>query len=299
MEKVVVGGIEKRLDSKLDASVNWVLEGGLEARYVQRVPEYFIVYLSSHDGCNKACRFCHLTQTGQTSFNEVGLEGYEKQARVVLAHYDELVAKGMVRARHVNFNLMARGEPLANSVVLTQLTELEAVLGRLAAERGLMFNVNVSSIVPLEAVERGLVRIFEGTKHSQLFYSMYSADAGFRRRWLPKAAGVEVVLEQVHELQKAMPELGVVLHWALIEGENDSQAALDKVGALVKSHGVRARFNLVRYNPYSEGQGKEASEGVLKERLIQIERFMEVSGSRIVPKVGFDVKASCGMFVHR
>lgn len=299
MARVVVGGIEDRLESKLDASVNWVLEGGVEARYVQRVPEYFIVYLSSHDGCNKACRFCHLTQTGQTAFNEVGLEGYVAQAKVVLAHYDELVVKGMVRAGHVNFNLMARGEPLANGVVLTQLRVLEELLGGLAEERGLTFKVNVSSIVPMEAVGRGLVHIFEGTKHSQLFYSLYSADEGFRRRWLPKAAGVDEVLGQIRELQSVMADFGVVLHWGLIEGENDGEGVLERIGELVRGYGIRARFNLVRYNPYSEGQGKESLEGVLKERLVQIERFMEVSGSRIVPKVGFDVKASCGMFVSR
>ena len=100
--------VTQRLDSKLDASVNWIFDTGVEARYVQRVQDYFIVYLSSHTGCNKACRFCHLTQTGQTSFQHVTLEEYKQQAEVVLAHYDNLIKNGMPTATRVNFNFMSR-----------------------------------------------------------------------------------------------------------------------------------------------------------------------------------------------
>ena len=58
------------LTSTQDESINYIFkekEGQFEARYVQRVPEYAIVYLSSHTGCNYNCRFCHLTQMGETS----------------------------------------------------------------------------------------------------------------------------------------------------------------------------------------------------------------------------------------
>ena len=76
--------LNKILPSELDSSVNFIFDNMMEARYVQRVPDYFICYLSSHDGCNKACRFCHLTQTGQTSFNEAGVAQYVEQAKHVL-----------------------------------------------------------------------------------------------------------------------------------------------------------------------------------------------------------------------
>lgn len=289
--------VTQRLDSKLDASVNWIFDNGVEARYVQRVQDYFIVYLSSHTGCNKACRFCHLTQTGQTSFQHVTLEEYKQQAEVVLAHYDNLIKNGMPTAVRVNFNFMSRGEPLANPVVLENLVELERVLGQLATKRGLAFKLKISSIIPMEAVNRGLDNIFHKTKFSQLYYSLYSVDTNFRKRWLPRAANPDVVMEQIRELQEENPMFSVVLHWALIEGENDQSYQIDHIGEVIRYYGIKARFNLVRYNPFSEDQGKESSAEVLDERLKQISFYMRVEGSKMIPKVGFDVQASCGMFV--
>ena len=63
--------------SSVDASVNWVREadiGRVEARYVRRSDDYFVVYLSSQTGCVQACRMCHLTASGQTQLRNVTLD---------------------------------------------------------------------------------------------------------------------------------------------------------------------------------------------------------------------------------
>src|SRR5262249_56151998 len=73
-----------------DASVNWDRPadvGRLEARYVRRCADYFVVYLSSQTGCAQACRMCHLTATGQTHLRDATFRELIEQAQTALDHY--------------------------------------------------------------------------------------------------------------------------------------------------------------------------------------------------------------------
>jgi 23S rRNA (adenine2503-C2)-methyltransferase len=286
------------LRSAQDLSANFVSASGQESRFVRRTDDFFIAYLSSHNGCNLSCRFCHLTQTGQTSFVESSLSEMWDQARLVLEHYRQQVASGaQPPASKVHFNWMARGEPLASSVVTGQWEALTQGLVDLAASHGLHdVRFNVSSIFPKEAQAHKKLALMRGAHRPIVFYSLYSVDPAFRKRWLPKAADPSEVLDALSQWQ-ASTDGEIVFHWALIHNENDSVEAVEAVKAAISSRGIRARFNLVRYNPFSEGQGVESHEDVLDDRFNRLRAAMTVPGSRIVPRVGFDVKASCGMFV--
>src|SRR5947209_16923675 len=103
--------------SRQDASVNWdraADPGRLEARYIRRCPDYFVVYLSSQTGCAQGCRMCHLTATGQTRLRDATFGELIGQAKVVLDHY----RREAEPARTVHFNFMARGQPLANRALV-------------------------------------------------------------------------------------------------------------------------------------------------------------------------------------
>lgn len=280
-----------------DASVNFVApfdSSLIEARYVRRVPEYFICYLSSHNGCDKACRFCHLTQTGQTAMVPAHYADYVSQARQVLQHYDSLGAP----AETVNYNFMARGEPFENPLILTNWRRLRGALEMMSNTRGLEARYNLSTIMPATLGARPLRDILGPEPHgTSVYYSLYSMRPEFRKRWLPKAMDPYAALSRLAEWQR---DTGgeVVLHGAFIAGQNDDRETVAEILDVVDSLQLRTRFNLVRYNPYSPAQGVESPEAVIQARFQQIADALGDPRSRIVPRVGFDVKASCGMFVE-
>ncbi len=282
--------------SQQDASINWdkpVDVGRIEARYVRRCQDYFVVYLSSQTGCDQACRMCHLTATGQTRLRNVTLEEFLEQADTVLGHYRENTPP----ADSVHFNFMARGEPLANPVLLSQADEL---LGELA-RRAISFNVRprylVSTIFPKELGDRRLEDIFL-TYHPEIYYSIYSVREEFRRRWLPKALSVTEALDRLVSWQRNTYKI-CKIHYAFIEGENDSEADVHAICDELESRRLMVHVNIVRYNPQDPlRHGTEPSEEVI-ERNAEIYRSrLPYARVRVIPRVGFDVQASCGMFVQ-
>lgn len=282
--------------SSIDQSVNFVWDLGdkrlVEARFVQRDPSYFIVYLSSQTGCTQACRFCHLTATRQTSFDQMGVLEFMEQAQAVISYYRERVDAGMVPATKVHFNWMARGEPLLNPHILQCHHELFATLRKLVPELEVRFNI--SSIFP-----KGCLPALDSLLDApgvRIYYSLYSLEGSFRRRWLPKAEDPWKVLTRLAQAQEASG-LPVILHWALIEGQNDSEKQAQDIVNAVNAVGLNAKFNLVRYNPWSERQGRESPEPVVQKVFTVMHKGLQSSTSRIVPRVGFDVAASCGMFL--
>jgi len=287
------------LPSQQDQSVNFVSEGDfagtIEARYVRRTQEYFIAYLSSQSGCRKACRFCHLTQTGQTQGVDVDIEGLFEQAQTVLAHYQGLLAQAQASAQSVHFNFMARGEVFANHKVLADADRLVEGLGARAHALDLIPRYKFSTIMPTEMEALELTDVFARTQ-PDIYYSLYSMDSAFRRRWLPKAIDPISALTKLARWQQLTRKIPV-LHWALIAGENDDERTIEDICQAVATLGLLVDFNLVRYNPYSERQGRESAEEVVEARALQLQELLPAARVKIVGRVGFDVKASCGMFV--
>lgn len=281
-----------RIASVEDASVNFIAAaddgGAFEARFVQRTQEYFIVYLSSQSGCRQACRFCHLTATGQTTTQGADRQRYLDQARIVLAH----AQTAATAARRVNYNFMARGEPLANPHFLADSSGIFADLG--AWRPDLESRFLVSTIMPADLTAR--LDLLLADPRARLYYSLYSLRPAFRRRWLPRAMAPLRALDLIAEYQ-AHTGRDVVLHWAFIAGENDTEAEIDEILTEIDQRAIRARFNLVRYNPYGPRHGVEVEAARLQSLFARMQLGLGETGSRIVPRVGFDVKASCGMFI--
>ena len=288
------------LTSEQDLSVNWITDhaqtGKEEARYVRRSEDYFIVYLSAQTGCKQACRFCYLTQTGQTNYVDLTMDEMAQQAEPVLAHYKKVRGE-QGAAEKVHYNFMARGEPLANPHLIEGFPALHAALSKAAHDLSLTPKFKISTIMPKCAEAADLLKTFSGLSSVGVYYSLYSLEPAFRRRWLPKAMCPYKALDKLAALQEHDPNITLALHGAFIEGENDNLANAQAMIDEINKRSIKAKFNLVRYNPYSAKQGREAPQETLDDIFTLMQHGLKGENSRIVPRVGFDVNASCGMVV--
>lgn len=283
--------------SNLDASVNFTSRdpdvGMIEARFVQRSSDYFIVYLSSQTGCFKACRFCHLTALGENKFENVTPDDFLSQAHTVLAHYD----KAGIQAPKVHFNFMARGEPLDNPIMLENSASILRPLADEAKRRGLEYKFLISTIMPDTMTNIRLTDIFKDEDlYPEIYYSIYSLNPRFRRRWLPRAVSPHTALSNLCEWQGVTGKIPKI-HFAFIKGENDSEADIRQLCETINDYGLKVNFNIVRYNPYSEKYGEESNMETINRNVQLMNDILKPDSSTIVTKVGFDVAASCGMFI--
>lgn len=283
--------------SQIDQSLNIIYPasqiGQYEARFVRREDDYFIIYVSSQSGCDQACRMCHLTATGQNKLENASYEELVKQAALVYEHYDIQSNK----AKLVHYNFMARGEALNNPVVLNDNERLLGTYGAMAQSRGLEAKYLISTIMPESMGERTLVDIFPNTL-PEIYYSLYSTDEKFRKKWLARALPYERSLELLKEWQDYNGKVPKI-HFAFIEGENDSEQDMINMAEAINEIDLKVNLNIVRYNPYSDKYGKESDESVIHRNVSILVDLLKPAQYRVVPKVGFDVQASCGMFVGK
>jgi 23S rRNA (adenine2503-C2)-methyltransferase len=279
------------LKSEIDPSVNFVWDVGdkeaFEARYVRRHQDYMACYLSTQTACAQACRMCHLTFTGQNKPRDAKYEEVLEQARTVMDHYLAQPA-----AKTVHYNFMARGEPLTSQVILEDSEDLLIHLGAIAKDCRLVPRFLISTIMP-ETLPDTLVNLFPAV-HPEIYYSLYSMDPTFRKRWLARAMDPEKALGLLAEWQRHTKKI-VRIHHALINGANDLDDDVYDITRAVTKVGLRADYTLVRYNPPSDGHGSESTRYERYAELLT--RYSPESRVKVIDRVGFDVAASCGMFV--
>lgn len=278
-----------KLVSVEDASINYVIpkndNGYLESRFVQRDPSYLIVYLSSHTGCNQSCRMCYLTQTNQTMMADASMSDYLNQALNVLSELDfkDLKSKGLTR---VKFSFMSRGEPLLNKTIQNNWEGLRKNLKSLVPSY-LNVEFNISTILP-KSFDKRLSDIFT-TDDVVIYYSIYSLQNTFRKKWLGKAKDVYEALEEFSQFSKRS-KARLKFHSAFIAGENDYLTDIVAMHDHLQSRFGSFAFNIVRYNPISYRLGKESA---------NLDSIKMILNADIKSKVGSDVSASCGMFYNK
>lgn len=294
-----------RLNSTEDASINWVLPApsGLffETRLVERENGHFIIYVSSQSGCVQKCRFCHLTQTGQTrEIMNASPADLGEQLEYSLRGLAEARAAGK-RVNRISISFMARGEPLDRPHFVD---DFEAFSGRVAPYilshlgfSGTPVTYKISTIFPVELASsfEGVLATLGDMPNTKLYWSLYSLESPFRRKWLPNASDPHLLAHILRPFYKSTGRL--IIHSAWIDGENDSEAQATALADFLGKNFGGVRFNHVAYNPYYRGQGSVGKESP-PEIIERNNNILKKHGMLVksIKRVGHDVKASCGMF---
>lgn len=306
-----------KLLSSQDASVNTVVDGAFETRFVVRESteksgqDDIIIYLSSARGCAQACRMCWLTQTGQTDETPATLEDFIKQAQLSLGEAEKYVYENNRTVASVHYNFMARGEPMLNPIIRNDFEPLgDALIMEAAAfleaigagNSDIPVKFKISTIMAgiYERDEHGTIvdglsKLHFGKYQPEIYYSIYSMDPEFRKRWLPKA---EVPNEALRLLAAYHRSGGAVrCHSAFIYAHNDEIKDIRGVVQAINFYALPKIFNIVRYNSPDETKSQEAPE----EHLEAIVKFLKEKDFEVqmVSRVGTDVYASCGQFVSK
>lgn len=286
---------EYELHSTIDKSVNMIRvindDQAYESRYVRRTDEYFISYISSQSACSQGCKMCHLTRSKQTIPRNASRQEMLRQARDCFNIYNQSVKLGEPRAKIVHFNFMARGEPLVNDDLDDDLLRSLSNIDKSLYPRHL-----ISTIMPKTLDKhRTLLARFRDVQ-PEICYSIYSTNETFRKSWLPSALPVNDALSILREWQKFSGKM-LKIHYALIKGENDSVENAYSIMEKIEEFRLNVNVNLIQYNPFDQ-TSEPANEETYKLIHSVMERGLPHSIVRIIPKVGFDVKASCGMFIE-
>jgi len=281
--------------SVIDNSINLIsnpVEGEyIESRYVYREDsDHAIIYLSSQTGCDKSCKYCWLTQTGQTNYRDCSVEE-------ILMQVDSLWDKlPLDKITKIHFNFMARGEALSSNIILKNFDDLIFGFRERCKKVNKECKVLISTILP-KGIMTGetlmdITKILSNPE-VHLYYSLYGNDT-FRNKWMGKAESLNNALSALHVWHMMYPER-IVLHWAFIDGENTDIDDFYELAILVKQYLRGVRINIVRFNPIDE-KYKEPSLDVIQ-NLFSAWNFINFnSRNKIIPRVGVDVYASCGMF---
>lgn len=290
------------LRSQDDDSINWIFHITdtqiIEARFLQRDPHVGIFYLSSASGCSLSCRMCHLTQTGQTQDIPVMIDDYVDQLDVMIEHLTK--ERRLVNITDIHINFMARGDVFNNPHFIHEFPSLIAQINAIARFDGFIPHYKISTIFPqtspLNTAESLTTwmkeHIWDAPEDIEIYYSLYSLNPTFRKRWLPKALDPQIIGEVFHDRTTRLR-----LHHALIPDANDSDLDAQAIVNYLEQYNIYVRLNLVHYNPYGEPtmtpfdpQGHSSYRKVL-------ESSSHILSTQIVVPRGFSSKASCGQFV--
>lgn len=230
--------------------------------------------ISTQVGCAVGCVFCMSGRGGL--IRQLG--SAEIVAQVVLARRRRAVSKVV---------FMGMGEPahnLDNVCDAIQLLGLQGNIGHKNLVFSTVGDLRVFERLPLESVKPALA------------LSLHTTDQALRARLLPNAPliAIEELVERC-EIYARATAYPVQYQWTLIEGVNDSDAEVERIGKL-----LAGKYAVMNFIPFNEVDGL-AYRRPSTERTESMVKTLHRHGilARIRDSAGQEIEGACGQLRAR
>lgn len=238
--------------------------------------EKFTLCLSSQVGCKVGCAFCSTAKGGFVRNLSAG-EIVEQVVRLKEEH-------GLAPEKRVNIVYMGMGEPLDNFDNIIQAIRIISQLDGLSISTRRQ-TISTSGIAPK------IKKLGELNLGVQLAISLHAVNDDLRSKLIPmnRAYNIQNVLEVVRTFPVDMRKK-IMFEYLVIKDLNDD---LESAKALLKLlNGIRAKVNLILFNPHEESQFQRPC-------LDQVKKFADFLINKgllctIRESKGLDISAACG-----
>ncbi len=268
-----------------DGTIKWLFDvGGGNAVETVYIPEddRATLCISSQAGCAVGCRFC---STGHQGFSR-NLSTGEIIAQLWFAEHHLRQRLGKEERVISNVVMMGMGEPLQNyGALVPALKTMLSDHGYGLSRRRV--TVSTSGVVPM------MERLAQDCPVA-LAVSLHAPTDPLREHLVPlnKKYPLAQLLEACKTYLHSGPRDFITFEYCMLDGVNDSTAHAQQLLALVQSHGIACKFNLIPFNPFPASGLRCSSKAA-------VQAFARVlSDGGIVTTVrktrGDDIDAACG-----
>jgi len=241
----------------------------------------YTICVSSQVGCKIGCSFC-LTAKGGFKRN---LTSGEIVSQVLSLKKDNNIPKN----RGINIVYMGMGEPLDN---LDNVTKAIKIFND---EAGLSIGMRRQT-VSTSGLSSQIKRLGDMNLGVLLAISLHAVDDELREKLMPinKAYNIRSVINAVREFPIDQRKR-VMFEYLVLGDLNDDIRSAKKLVKLL--HGIKAKVNLIYFNPYPGSEFKRPS-------LSKMEEFKEYLNKHgvictIRQSKGLDISAACGQLKEK
>ncbi len=241
----------------------------------------YTICISSQVGCKIGCSFC-LTAKG--GFNR-DLSAGEIVEQVLKIKKDNFIEYN----RRVNIVYMGMGEPLDN------LDNVVKAVKILSDPDGLAIGARRQTI-STSGLSHQIERLGKMDLGVLLAISLHAVDDKTREELMPinRAYNIKSIIDAVKNFPIDQRKR-VMFEYLVIDSLNDGQDSAKKLVKLL--HGIRAKVNLIYFNPYPGSKFARPSENTME----KFKKYLNDHGviCTIRKSKGLDISAACGQLKEK